>query len=419
MPSTFKNASLNPINTGIDAIYTVPSGTSAVAMSAICANLATSTQHIDIGIAPAGGDTINWLAKNISVATASSVNLLAGKVSLAAGDRLVANNTTAGISNWHGIAYTSSFLPLGNPIVMLSNTDGSIIVATDGTSIRASLDGGKTSVPTTGGTPGPTAAVQGMYFAGEFWLYTGITALRSTDGVTWTPFAAPTNGPNTAPQRTTNGGIILKGGAAFARRNTGQIVTSTDGVVWSLHGTTPPNTQPAWCWTGTHFIVGSTTASTLYRSTDGASWSAVTLSGTSSTVNTRGLEAIGQYVVASWSNAELRSSSDHGATWTSNATGMPSGIPSGSELPISVMGDKFMFSAMASRLAISTTGLPGSWSPADSTANMPGEPFSHSSSGLVFTKAGNKWVNAYAASVYENLTRRGGATVTASVVEVS
>lgn len=409
MPSTFKNASLNPIHTGIDAIYTVPSGTSAVAMSAICANLYTSTQYIDIGIAPAGGDTINWLAKNISVATASSVNLLAGKVSLAAGDRFVANNTTAGISNWHGIANTSSFLPMSSPVVMLSNTDGSIIVATDGTSIRASLDGGKTSVPTAGGAPGGN--VQGMYFAGEFWLYTGITALRSTDGVTWTPFAAPTNGPDSAPQSTTNGGIILKGGAAFARRNTGQIVTSTDGVVWSLHGTTPPNTQPAWCWTGTHFIVGSTTASTLYRSTDGASWSAVTLSGTSSTVNTRGLAAIGQYVVASWSNGELRSSSDSGATWTSNATGMPSG----SLWPISVMGDKFVFSAAANKLAISTTGLPSSWSPADTAV----EPFSQLNSWMVFTKAGNKWVNAVAASVDENLTRRGGATVTASVVEVS
>lgn len=413
MPSTFKNASLNPINTGIDAIYTVPSGTSAVAMSAICANLYTDSQYIDIGIAPAGGDTINWLAKNISVATASSVNLLAGKVSLAAGDRFVANNATAGISNWHGIPGTSSFLPMVYLVVMLSNTDGSIIVATDGTSIRASLDGGKTSVPTAGGAPGGN--VQGMYFAGEFWLYTSVTALRSTDGVTWTPFAAPTNGPDSAPQSTTNGGIILKGGAAFARRNTGQIVTSTDGVVWSLHGTTPPNTQPAWCWTGTHFIVGSAIASTLYRSTDGASWSAVTLSGTSDTVNTRGLAAIGQYVVASWSNAELRSSSDHGATWTSNATGMPSG----STWPISVMGDKFVFSAAVSRLAISTTGLPGSWSPADSTADMPGEPFSLSDSWMVFTKAGNKWVNAYAASVDENLTRRGGATVTASVVEVS
>ncbi len=416
MPSTFKNASLNPINTGIDAIYTVPSGTSAVAMSAICANLYAVTQCIDIGIAPAGGDTINWLAKNISVAPASSVNLLAGKVSLAAGDRFVANNTTAGISNWHGIANTSSFLPMGDPTVMLSNTDGSIIVATDGTSIRASLDGGKTSVPTTGGTPGNTGVVQGMYFAGEFWLYTSVTALRSTDGVTWTPFAAPTNGPDTEPQSTTNGGIILKGGAAFARRGTGQIVTSTDGVVWSLHGTTPPNTQPAWCWTGTHFIVGSTTASTLYRSTDGASWSAVTLSGTSSTtVNTRGLAAIGQYVVASWSNTELRSSSDHGATWTSNANGMPSG----STRPISVMGDKFVFSAAANRLATSTTGIPGSWSPADSYAGMIGEHFSRLDSWMVFTKAGNKWVNAYAASVDENLTRRGGATVTASVVEVS
>ena len=414
MPSTFKNASLNPINTGIDAIYTVPSGTSAVAMSAICTNLYAISQCIDIGIAPAGGDTINWLAKNISVATASSVNLLAGKVSLAAGDRFVANNTTAGISSWHGIPNASSFLPMGDPCVMLSNTDGSIIVATDGTSIRASLDGGKTSVPTTGGTPGNTATVQGMYFAGEFWLYTVITALRSTDGVTWTPFAAPTNGPDSVPQRTTNGGIILKGGAAFARRTTGQIVTSTDGVVWSLHGTTPPNTQPAWCWTGTHFIVGSTTASTLYRSTDGASWSAVTLSGTSSTVNTRGLAAIGQYVVASWSNAELRSSSDHGATWTSNASGMPSG----SVWPISVMGDKFVFSAAAS-LAISTTGLPGSWSPAGSNAVATGEPFTLTASRMVFTKAGNKWVNAYAASVDENLTRRGGATVTASVVEVS
>ena len=414
MPSTFKNASLNPINTGIDAIYTVPSGTSAVAMSAICANLSASTQSIDIGIAPAGGDTINWLAKNISVATASSVNLLAGKVSLAAGDRFVANNTSAGVSNWHGIANTSSFLPMGDPVVMLSNTDGSIIVATDGTSIRASLDGGKTSVPTTGGVPGGN--VQGMYFAGEFWLYTNIKALRSTDGVTWTPFAAPTNGPDSVPQRTTNGGIILKGGAAFARRNTGQIVTSTDGVVWSLHGTTPPNTQPAWCWTGTHFIVGSTTASTLYRSTDGASWSAVTLSGTSSTVvNTCGLAAIGQYVVASWSNAELRSSSDHGATWTSNASGMPSG----SLWPISVMGDKFVFSAAVNRLATSTTGIPGSWSPADSYAIMLGEPFSRSDTWMVFTKAGNKWVNAYAASVDENLTRRVGATVTVSVVEVS
>lgn len=415
MPSTFKNASLNPINVGLDVLYTVPAATNAVAMSAICANLSTSTQYIDIGIAPAGGDTINWLAKNISVATSSSVNLLAGKVSLAAGDRFVANNTGAGIANWHGIANTSSFLPMGNPVVMLSNTDGSIIVATDGTSIRASLDGGKTSVPTTGGTPGNTGAVQGMYFAGEFWLYTSVTALRSTDGVTWTPFAAPTNGPNTAPQSTTNGGIILKGGAAFARRDTGQIVTSTDGVVWSLRGTTPPNTAAAWCWTGTHFIVGSTTASTLYRSTDGASWSAVTLSGTTGSVNTRGLAAIGQYVVASWSNGQLRSSSDHGATWTSSVTGMPTG----SLWPISVMGDKFVFSAAANRLATSTTGIPGSWSPADSSASMLGEPFSQSDSWMVFTKAGNKWVNAYAASVDENLTRRAGATVTASVVEVS
>lgn len=405
MPSTFKNASLNPINVGLDVLYTVPALTNAVAMSAIAANLSGESRSASIGIAPAGSSTINWLASNINVATLSSVNLLAAKVSLSAGDRLVANQPNAGVSNWHVAPSINCFDPV-EPLILLSNPTGSIVVAASSSAIRTSLDGCKTSIGVTGN---PGGNPSGMYFLGEFWIYSGAAnALRSTDGITWTSFTAPANAPNSAANSTINGGLIIKDGAAFGRRQSGgQITTTTNGTVWTLVGVAPPTDYPAWCWTGIHFVVGATTAGTVHRSTNGAVWTSITIAGATSTVNTKGLAAIGQYVVAAWGDSQIYSSADHGATWAGS-----SGI-AGSSWPVTSTGSVFWFASSGFVGRISSTGMPGTWSLAINDS------FSKSNSWAAYAIANDRLISARSASFDLALTRRGGLTVTASVVEVS
>ncbi len=98
---------------------------------------------------------------------------------------------------------------------------------------------------------------------------------------------------------------------------TGSIITSLDGITWSLRTSGTTEHLKSVVWDGTKFLVGGTN-NTLLTSSDGTTWAA----------KTTGLSATGtNYVAASATLAVVTSdtastatclaiSSDHGANWT-------------------------------------------------------------------------------------------------------
>lgn len=410
MPFTFKNSSISPSLDGFDVLYTCPPATSAVAMSA----LATSTisglgSSVRIGIAPAGTNTVNWLANSISIASGSSVNLLAGKVSLAEGDRLIANNLQAVM--FAPLRPDSTTPWTSPPIVILSNADGSIIVAKTADGISVSTDGALTSRQVVIGNIGGDAC--GTFFGGYFWFYTSsTTAQRSSDGMTWTTVAV-TN----APQKPFNnfGSIIIKDGGVFGVAGTqDRLTSSTDGITWTLGDVLPnSHTFAGLAWTGTHWVASHITSTgTVYRSTNGTGWASVDTGAGAVSVVSGGIAAIGGTLLASFNGVAMRASYDHGATWSA------SGIPwPGGAYPVYAVGGKFIWRNSSNQVLYST---------AISPVVSPSVSFADSAIGYLHTIsiphciAGNRWMTTHhVANDISNLSRNAGMTVTASVVEVS
>lgn len=409
MPSTFKNVSIRPSFSGFDVLYTTPPNTSAIAISALCTSDVglSYANAAHIGIAPSGSSNINWLAQNINVPINSSVNVLASKVSLSAGDRLVSNNTAAILSQPLTLSNQAPWG--GTASVILSNPDGSIIVARTSSGLFTSTDGGKTASMTFAGAIGGTAA--GMYYAGAFWFYTSNTsAHRSVDGMVWTTVAV-TN----APQKSNLnhfGSIIITNGVAFGVvLAANQLTSSSDGITWTLTGAVLPDSRTftGFAWTGTHWVVthdGST--GTVYRSTNGASWSTVTVTGAVA-AHSGGVAAIGGVLLAVFAGA-IFTSYDHGATWAGSGIGSLTG-----NCPVLAVGPAFLWAQsslvrFSTRLSplVASVGIPDPLAAAlASTQN----PICIAGSRLISDTRSIKNIS--------NLDRNAGMTVTASVVEVS
>lgn len=402
MTNTFKTASLNPINLGTDVIYTAPAGTNALAISALATSENNTPGTAALGILRSGASEINWIASSISVAAGSSVNLLAGKLALNTGDEIVANNFTAGISKRTRADGSHCFT--GEPSLMLSNADGSIIVAVCPSGIYTSTDGCKTSSQTHAEA---LSTKVGVYFAGAFHIYVGGTSKRtSTDGVTWTVVAC-TNAP--VSPCSVFGDIIQKDGALFGLASTTQMVTSADGTTWTNYGVAMPATVSSLCWTGTNFVAGNSAGNgNIYWSTNAAAWTTTAVGGGTNTVNSRGLAAIGGIVVSLVSQSGafyVYQSLNHGVTFAVQPTQAQSG--SG----VFVAGSKFVAWPGSDQIIMSSTGGVGDWTTLS-------DPIGASPSRALCI-AGTKLRTARAETYDLVPTRRGGMTITASILEIA
>lgn len=180
-----------------------------------------------------------------------------------AGSIVVNTGTLPASRQWRGIAWNGSLF---------------VVVASGGTDKAASSPDGlvwtERTMPSTAGWFALTAG------GGKFCAVAAASTAVATslDGITWTPGTAPVAAVN--PQIAWNGSV-------FCIVDTANILTSADGLSWSVVAS-PPVANFSWVdmiWTGSKFYAigsqnGDSTNTQVISSADGVSWSAAPVSGT-------------------------------------------------------------------------------------------------------------------------------------------
>lgn len=261
MPNILKSVTAYPANgNDFNTIYTAPAGTGVVVQ-----NIIESYSGLNIGNR---GGQIQSNSQNLFAQEATVAIKRAGKsqpdIIAAAGilpntsnkknasvipDKLILNAGDSIVANCSG---NSPIRPIFNPkkivadqtdqvdrnnipcLLMLSNTDGSVIICYSQGVVFRSTDRGKTWIRKVIHSNTSVSGF-GMYFKGEFFLYTTLNngvSYRSTDGDTWTLFSATV--PSTfIYNNVTPGGITVDGTTAAYVCTTGLFHRTLDGVTWS------------------------------------------------------------------------------------------------------------------------------------------------------------------------------------------
>lgn len=206
-----------------------------------------------------------------------------------------------------GSGFVVADLAFGGGIYLAADANGKVYTSND------KINWGSSSASIAGGTSPFTTSV--AYGAGVFVATTGNSAGRyihsSTDGVTWTQrySVGSTNILNKV--RFVNGVFIAVGA-------NGQIITSTDGLLWTAR--TSGTTQVLYGVTfgnGYYVVCGAT--GTILTSTNLTSWTART-SGTTAQFNEILYSDAGFIAVANAGTARISAAND-GTAWASTATG--------------------------------------------------------------------------------------------------
>lgn len=319
--STVEVKSIQTLSAGAPTtktLYTVPAGKSAIVRSALFTNnrLFNSTA-IGNALSIRRGELITRLTGNITINANATANMLASTITLQSGDSLISRGPFTIVEN---IGQRDSIIPgvnypyASNPICFVVFFANAICVVQQA-GIWRSTDGGNiwTLVSTSGFQNNPGACVVNGNSA---WCYdTGNSAFRTTDaGLTWTSIST-TNAPNGNASgyrgAATNGTVYVgyRDGQSGAFR-------STDAASYTAIQPISTLTAISVCWTGTHFIVGHSGDNRIARSTDGTSWTQVTLPAAIGTsCNSLASDGAGRVVAVSSSN-NVSISTDHGATWT-------------------------------------------------------------------------------------------------------
>lgn len=296
-------------------LYEVPAGKAAVVRSVLATNTSGVNSSCFLGVNRGG--VITSLANAVAINNNSTVNLIPSVINLEAGDILVSYGPSVmGLRTNPGLG--------GTPRLIINNAGTTIAFTTGG--IWRSIDGASTWTQV---SPRSLSSSIGAYIAGSWFLYTSsTTAIRSSDnGLTWSDIAVTGAPIQTAHQQ---GNIVTNGTLWAGLASSTQMATTTDGVTWSTAGITAfPNPVSSLRWTGTHFIAGrDTTVPEIYRSTNGASWSTVTVSGMAagSGILARSIATNGSGIVVAMGGnpAVISRSTDHGATWSAVLTSGPS-----------------------------------------------------------------------------------------------
>lgn len=420
MPNTLVNATLTPTSV-LETFYTVPTGKSAVWFAnTYNQESSASTGQAGLAILRSGQTTPSLVADALSVSANTSVNLLPAKYALMAGDKLQGRNLAAAPFSKIVPAGSSSLPPSGSAGLMLCNTAGTTIVVVMQTTgqIWTSVNSGLTWSLTRAPVPNAPSRC-GVYFGGYFYVYlSGTSYIRSADGITWTAPAAATNAP-TVESSTPFGGVITVAGVLYWN-NQARLFSSTDAITWSNYGVTFPATAATgFCWTGTRWIVAQNSATNnIYWSTNGAAWTTVAIgSGLSpSAYNCLSSDGAGTVILTLGAGSGY-ASYDSGTTWAiNNTTGSSNGGTYWT-------GSRFVI-AGSSAVTIGTIVVAGSitFKTFDSTVGYSGTLNSGDAvNALSATKVLGPLHVAYGffASTDLALTPRGGASMIASVMEVS
>ena len=411
-----KSYSKAPLVAGADILFTATHPT--IVGNVIGTTTNNAARRGSVGILRAGATDVDWVSRLIPVASGASANLIPAKLSMGIGDALVVNASGQAVGQLilSELAAPDGCWPAA-PNLFLSNPDGLKIVAALGANgIWLSEDGQITARKVYTGTVGTKV---GAWFAGKFRIYTSETSsLTSADGVSWAAEAcvnAPTSTNVNALDNTITKGAELYGATAD------QLKKSTDGLTFTNHGVAVGGMADAngFAWTGTNWVASgggatqlvkyaSETAGTWTVSTapiTGFGWGGQNLSGRSVVANG------GTVLVGSWlATATVfygHISTDHGVTFSAISTASP--------------GYYASLIAVAGKMAVlGTTNncwLYGgsSWL---TTSNSSDGGFAVTSDGNAFAINSNGLISPGKRSVDAALSRRGGFTVTANVLEM-
>ena len=342
-------------------LYTVPAGKQAVVRTVTAANTAQTSVSLSaiLGLRRSGAVT---RLSTTSLTSGTSANLLPAAITMIAGDELVTIETA-------GDTFGEQVIP--------SMPDGSNapVAIVDGNTIICAGSGGIFRSTNSGVTFSQVSSlVSNTAFASakigtDYFIYQSNTsAYRSTNsGATWTTQAV-TNAPNINAGfglRIAAGGRIVYNGTVYGGLTTSsQLSTTTDGITWTNVAATFPNTVDCLVWSGTHWIAGrSSTAADIYRSTNGASWSTVTARTSSGGGAVAGLasDGAGVIITGGLGGSVIGRSTDHGATWTDQETGINI-TDSTNCAPVMYIGSNFFtYRTTSFNVNYSPTALAGSF----------------------------------------------------------
>jgi hypothetical protein len=339
-------------------LYTVPAGKQAVVRTV---NITNTTQN-GVSISPVLGlrrsGSITTLSSP-SIANAASANMLTAPITMIAGDELVTTETAA---DTFGEVVTNLF-PNGTASSVVAIVDSNTIICCDSNGIYRSTNAGVTftQVSSLSCSSGVRAAKIGT----DYFIYQSTTsAYRSTDsGATWTTQAV-TNAPSpsvgtgiAAPGR-----IVYNGTVYGGLTSSSQLSTTTDGITWTNVAAAFPATVNSLVWSGTHWVGGADGSRSIYRSTNGASWSTVTARTANPGESLGGIATDGAGVIITGTGnggTAIGRSADHGASWSDQTVPFTGAT---SVAPVNYIGSNFyVFSSSSYATNYSPTGLTGSF----------------------------------------------------------
>jgi len=340
-------------------LYTVPVGKQAVVRTVTAAN----TSQGAVTIAPVLGLRRSGTVTRLSVSSilaSASANLLPAAITMIAGDELVTTDT-AGDSFGEVVL---SIFPDASVSAGVAIVDSNTIICCNASGIYRSTNAGVTFTQVSSVTC--STAIRAAKIGTDYFIYQSTTsAFRSTDsGATWTTQAV-TNAPSlglglrvSAPGR-----IVFNGTVYGCLTSSTQLSTTTDGITWTNVAAAFPNTVDCLVWSGTHWIAGrDTTASEIYRSTNGASWSTVTARTNNGGQGIGGLATNGSGVIITGnvSGTVVGRSADNGATWSDQT--LPFTISGTSQnSAVNYIGSNFFIFQNSNETNYSPTGLTGSF----------------------------------------------------------
>lgn len=343
-------------------LYTVPVGKQAVVRTV---NI-TNTNQTGVTISPVLGlrrsGSITRLSST-SITNLASANMLTAPITMIAGDELV---TTEVAADTFGEVVTAIF-PDGSSSAAVAIVDSNTIICCNTTGIYRSTDAGVTFTQVS--SLSCSVAIRAAKIGTDYFIYQSVSsAYRSTDsGVTWTTQAV-TNAPdNSVGTRIAAPGKIVYNGTVYGGLTSAtQLSTTTDGITWTNVAAAFPEVVDCLVWSGTHWIGGrSAAAPTIYRSTDGTSWSTVTARTSNPADNVGGLATDGAGVIItgnpSGSGTAFGRSADHGVTWADQASPVTlSSVTAGP--PVIYIGSNFYIFTQTTLVATySPTALTGSF----------------------------------------------------------
>jgi hypothetical protein len=285
--------------------------------------------------------------------------MLTAPITMISGDELVTTETAADTFG----ELVTSFFPDGTDNAGVAIVDGNTIICCNASGIYRSTNAGVafTQVSSLVCSIGIRAAKIGT----DYFIYQSTTsAYRSTDGgATWTTQAV-TNAPSVSVGAgiAAPGRIVYNGTVYGGLTSTSQLSTTTDGITWTNVAAAFPATVNSLVWSGTHWVGGADGSRSIYRSTNGASWSTVTARTANPGESLGGIATDGAGVIITGTGnggTAIGRSADHGATWSDQTVPFTGAT---SVAPVNYIGSNFyVFTSSTNATNYSPTGLTGSF----------------------------------------------------------